>query len=976
MRMPLTVRRGMWSEPASAFLVRSDRAADALTVLERLAAGPAGLPTVLEVRGGFLLTTEEPLAEPVPGALRLREASRHLYIPVDAQIAPALLSDEAEGLVSRYGLVLLPGGEALAFDPNRPLKLSALLTIERSGRSPWDAPPTRPSRAERIVELLWDAPEETADTILRAGGDGIGSGADSDLDGTDTPGDSSENEAPEREPGPGLGRRTVGRAAEGLGQGLKWIGATLGMRGLANLGSRAIERAREFAPQIHKTAITKQERALRDLLKEFRSGNVESALRRALPIGRDGGRGARHAPNADLPDCDASYSLPDLLAGSRSGTPSYWIVDRDVHEELAREYRKAALQAARRGDYRRAAYIHAKLLEDYRSAANVLLQGGLARDAGRIYLEKLHDREMAAQAFEAAGDLDQALSLYRAARCHERAGDLLRRLGEPEDAANEYERAAERLVLAQGDYLQAGELLRTKASRPDRAAHYFALGWARFDTANAVDCGLALARLEAQRGSGDAVLALLDEADSRFARPGRETACARFYNGVRDLADQPSLAPRRDDLLDRVRVGLAKKLREVVDTHPYRPDPSRPFFPTKAGWPVGLIRDAEHASRTPRGLGRPIESLQVGGEAARRSFERLTIETLTAVSAASAAGALFLGTEGGTVWRVELDSGRSSIVGSYNGPVASVAADPDGQTAAVVWYLPRTARGVVARYRRQGTGGYHVIHGSVGDFHQGPPSLVPNLDPHSDIFGLWDGRRYELFRGGAAIPFEEIDPFAETTTDETAGTQGESKAKGAVEDEAAGFAEAFGAHLALNDSIERPALLLTNPADSGVTLIEMAEHGLWVVHHPASGTRAPLDIPWIPDLREAPLWEARLGYPVARAAALAIVGASGRRLYQTRLIHHQDRWEHVETTMRRIDRPLRALAFASPRRLVAADERWVREVSTDPSDRFRERYRLPAPFPNTIALRPCARTGDLVLISDDGRMARLALPSA
>src|SRR4030095_346484 len=90
--------------------------------------------------------------------------------------------------------------------------------------------------------------------------------------------------------------------------------------------------------------------------------------------------------------------------------------------------------AARAGDYRRAAFIYGRLLSDYPRAAAVLAQGGLHRDAALIYLHKLHDYLAAARAYEAAGDVDRALALYRKCGEHALAGDLLRGAGEEDTA--------------------------------------------------------------------------------------------------------------------------------------------------------------------------------------------------------------------------------------------------------------------------------------------------------------------------------------------------------------------------------------------------------------------------------------------------------------------------------------------------------------------------------------------------------------
>src|SRR5262249_11043814 len=153
----------------------------------------------------------------------------------------------------------------------------------------------------------------------------------------------------------------------------------------------------------------RQEAALRELLRHFREGKLEQALRRALPIG-GAGRGSRPAGDANLPVHQLCYSLGSLL-GDRPA--DLWVCAPDVPPQLAAEYRKAAEEATRAGDYRRAAFIYGKLLSDYRLAADVLLRGGLFHDAAILYLSKLGDVLAAAHAFAAAGEIDRSLELYR-----------------------------------------------------------------------------------------------------------------------------------------------------------------------------------------------------------------------------------------------------------------------------------------------------------------------------------------------------------------------------------------------------------------------------------------------------------------------------------------------------------------------------------------------------------------------------------
>ena len=112
----------------------------------------------------------------------------------------------------------------------------------------------------------------------------------------------------------------------------------------------------------------------------------------------------------------AIYNLGDLLRlrpPGRGEANAVLPAEPDLIEALAQEYRKAAQRAAEQGDFRRAAYIYGFLLRDDRKAAGVLQRGGLHHDAAMLYLKKLNDLAAAAQAFEAAGEVDRAIELYR-----------------------------------------------------------------------------------------------------------------------------------------------------------------------------------------------------------------------------------------------------------------------------------------------------------------------------------------------------------------------------------------------------------------------------------------------------------------------------------------------------------------------------------------------------------------------------------
>ena len=68
-----------------------------------------GSPSVHATADGLLVKLPQPLSTFVPGVIRLRQLSANLFLPVDGDLVPGLLPDEAEALVRKRGLVFLPG---------------------------------------------------------------------------------------------------------------------------------------------------------------------------------------------------------------------------------------------------------------------------------------------------------------------------------------------------------------------------------------------------------------------------------------------------------------------------------------------------------------------------------------------------------------------------------------------------------------------------------------------------------------------------------------------------------------------------------------------------------------------------------------------------------------------------------------------------------------------------------------------------
>src|SRR5262249_18929519 len=167
---------------------------------------------------------------PMAHAPRLRRLSENCYLPIDADLVPALSRAEAVDLTARRGLAFLHGRDPLAFDPARPLKRAAFLAVARPRRDDWEPFPAGNPPAEMLtgVTRVIDIPP---DDLLAVSGPPVGA-------------------ADARPPEVGPGRRALGRIAAGLGKGLKGLGKALGSDKLAKLGGKLLGRAAALAPRL------------------------------------------------------------------------------------------------------------------------------------------------------------------------------------------------------------------------------------------------------------------------------------------------------------------------------------------------------------------------------------------------------------------------------------------------------------------------------------------------------------------------------------------------------------------------------------------------------------------------------------------------------------------------------------------------------------------------------------------------------
>ena len=909
------LRRSPDDRPAAAALLPGRDPGPLLSLCARLGLDPSG--RVFDVSGGFLLRLEVPTRLPLPGAVRLRALAADLLLPADADLVPALLDDEASGLVRDRGLVFLPGGRVLAFDPKTPVPIDRLLAAEVSPARGWSPLPEAPALAPTLTSVVIDRPMEDPDDLFDAG-DGAGVGT----------------EAP-RPDESGAAANLLGRASLGLGRGMAWLGKAFGSNALSAAGASWVERAMRLAPRISEDVLGRQAAALRDLLREFREGDADRALRRALPLADPGEeRGATPYDGDTLPNRSIAYGLGDILGGpGRSAGPaSTWLGGQDVMAELTREYRKAADAALRAGDFRRAAAIYGKLLRDYRSAASALMRGGLFHDAAVIYLAKLDDRRGAAQAYVAAGEIDRAVQLYRREGDHEAAGDLLRREGEEVAAVAEYVLAADRLAATDLGLLAAGDLLLSKAGRPDLASVRFAAGWSRRPAGNALTCALRLARLRADGGDASGLLALVDQADAFFQPVAAPADVARFYNEVAGLADAPPLASARDDLRDRALAGLADHLRGAAESG-FRVGGLVTSLLGAAGrWSPSLVSDADFAAADASRPEPPPTPPPLPSPRGARRF-RVGQGTVTALAFAADTGDVFLGFAGGEVFSFRAEFTEVVHVATYDVPVASLATDPAGKFL-VVLRADGGGRGVLSSYERRVPHGSFRLLVGITDERLERPWLTPvTPEDGAPQVGLWNG-------GNLAIV--DVETLTALSAFESRdGDDGDSPAG-----------------LLLNGRWDDPKLLVHDGRE-------------WVTRTSADDPGRGSGLGWCPGLPESSSLRSVPLSVQARGDDLDLAGVDSEGGLTWARLHDGDMVATNRASA--ADGGFLAAAVVRDGLVAGVTARRVYWLRTGPHVFARwktSEFAVPA----AVACAPCHQTGELVIACQDGFVARLPLP--
>ena len=722
MKIPYALRPRPVREPATGLLVPGTRAQDVFDLVAHLRL--AVFPAVFATSEGFLIKLPSPHERLLAGVICLRSLADNLFLPVGADLVPPLLPDEAQGLVRSRGLVFLPhavgqafslpgrGARALEFVPDHPLSWGDLLQVPSLHVADWRSLPEPKALADELLELTSTVPPPAAELILDQGRSDIGS------------------ESPRPAGAPGIGSRLAGAAAYMAGSSLAWLGTKLGLGGLAGMGASMLERALDFIPRLSERLMGEQEAALRDLLRDFRDGNIERALRRALPLNQPESNPVAPSVSAQLPRHNLFYSLQNLLKG-RHNPGGLWFTPNELFHALQAEYRQQAEAAARRGDYRRAAFIHAKLLGDLGAAAHILSQGGLHRDAALIY-QSLSNLHAAALQWQAAGEIDKAVEILVQLGADLEAAEILRKVGEPQQALVHYRRAAQKLT-AQKKYFEAGELFLTRAQRPDLALTVFHDGWQSRPSASALPCGLALARHFADEPNPPRFVQILADAEKCLSIWTVESK-VNFVNHLARLAKRPGLTAVAGAAQDRCLMSLVDQMRQTgIDGNVGRAV-SR-YFPGDSPWPAPVARDAQFA------LNALLTNRARDDEPTM--LVRLGNSIVSAVCFMPFSMDLFLGFANGEVIRHRLATRETRCVLKQTEPIVGLQADPEEH------HLVALAGSAFERaYLFTGTrsGAFHLNHDREIRAGGRARFCATVANQASPFFGVLSADRCQLFR--------------------------------------------------------------------------------------------------------------------------------------------------------------------------------------------------------------------------------------
>ncbi len=419
--------------------------------------------------------------------IALGRLGENLYLPVDAELFPTPPQDEIQQLLSDdYIYAWLPGRGLTTAEPDEVLEIADLIALPDDAMIDWSQAVQGVAFPNRLLAILPDSPPSFED-IIGEGRNGIGERA----------GEIPQLPKSPHEPFSGVAGAALRAALMGVALPVLGVGKILSA--LGNMiptgamgghgqprrsaagsvvgGESGLGRLANFAnnllQKVDKSLEAERHKEVGRLLHMLDS-DPDQGLKFAIPLGGAQGahRGLR-APGGQLHRRNVDFSLSRLGGG---GPADIWDMSHDYQQELITKYRELAARETRLGRYRRAAYIYAELLGDLRSAASTLEQGRHFREAAVLYRDKIQDAQAAAGCLERGELWNEAIEAYRDLGRHEKVGDLLAHIDQPEAAAAAYHAAADELKGKQ-DLLGASRIYEQKLDDYRQALETLDGGW-------------------------------------------------------------------------------------------------------------------------------------------------------------------------------------------------------------------------------------------------------------------------------------------------------------------------------------------------------------------------------------------------------------------------------------------------------------------------------------------------------------------
>ncbi|HMO15082.1 MAG TPA: hypothetical protein PKD64_13280 [Pirellulaceae bacterium] len=232
----------------------------------------------------------------------------------------------------------------------------------------------------------------------------------------------------------------------------------------------ANDRLRELSDQLFRER-NKELLRLMDLL----DNDPDQGLKFALPIDSvSSHRGLEHA-GGELGKREIDFDYGKLTTPRAQDV---WEIPARIRHDLHCKYRNLAAREVSLGRYRRAAYIYAHLLADLPAAARALEAGKHFREAAVIYRSHLKDDLTAIRCLKSGGLWSEAIELLEQREDFEQIGDILAKIGQPENAIQFYLRATDQFK-HRDELIHAARIEEYKLGEPDLALKTLSSGFSK-----------------------------------------------------------------------------------------------------------------------------------------------------------------------------------------------------------------------------------------------------------------------------------------------------------------------------------------------------------------------------------------------------------------------------------------------------------------------------------------------------------------